>query len=742
MAHDTLWYDKPASVWTEALPVGNGRLGAMVFGGAWSERLQINESTFYNGGPYQPVNPSAIDHIGKVRQLILEGRYIEAERLAYENVMASPDLQTSYQPIGDVHMSFHHDLTTTGYRRSLDLDSAIASTQYRCDGVNFSRDVFATAAHDVIVCRIAVDRPGAISMSLLLSSPQNGAAEIRDDLTLGYLGRNRAQNGIDGALSFAFRTRIVAEGGFVDRGPESLRIREADNVTLFIDAGTSFKRYDDVNGIPESDTQARLDAIAAIPYDTLLAEHMKEHRRLYRSMSLEIDGPDRTKVTTDRRIQDYAAGGDPQLAALYAQFGRYLAISSSRPGTQPSNLQGIWNEDILPAWNSKFTVNINTEMNYWLADPANLRETFEPLIELVEDVAETGTVMAQQHYGARGWVLHHNTDLWRATGPIDGPKWGLWPTGGAWLCVQLYDHYRFDPDLDLLQRIYPLMKGAGEFMLDILMELPGTDHLVTCPSLSPENRHPFGTSLCAGPAIDSQILRDLFADIAEAAETLGVDSEFSADVLKARARLPEDRIGKAGQLQEWIEDWDMEAPEQQHRHVSHLYGLYPSLQIDVIETPELAAAAQNALERRGDDATGWGIGWRINLWARLARGDRAAAVLNLLLTPERTYPNLFDAHPPFQIDGNFGGAAGILEMLVQSRPGEIRLLPALPQEWSSGRLKGVLLRGALSIDFEWQDGKPTMGTITAKTSGTANIRYGNEVKQLQHEQGKTYSFLF
>jgi alpha-L-fucosidase 2 len=728
-----LWYDDAASVWTEALPIGNGRLGAMIFGGVWDERIQVNESTFYNGGPYQPINPDARQAMERVRQLILDGQFMEAERAAYAGAMASPDRQVSYQPIGDVRLSFHHDLTTRGYRRSLDLSTGITTTAYECDGVQFRRDIFVSAVRDVIVCRISVDRKAAISMHALLSSPQNGAPEVRNDTTLGYLGRNRSQNGIEGALDFAFRSRVIAEGGFLDIGPEVIRVREADGVTLLIDAATSFKRYDDVSGDPQALTQQRLDAAAAIPFDTLVAEHIAEHQRLFGSMEIALDGPDRSHIPTDQRVRDYVGTDDPGLAALYVQLGRYLAISSSRPGTQPSNLQGIWNEDIVPAWNSKFTVNINTEMNYWLADPANLRETFLPLIELVEDVAETGQAMAKAHYGASGWVLHHNTDLWRATGPIDGPKWGLWPTGGAWLCVQLFDHYRFHQDIELLRRIYPLMKGAAEFMLDTLVVLPGSDRLVTCPSVSPENRHPFGTSLCAGPAMDSQILRDLFADVAEASETLGIDPDFRDAVNAARARLPQDRIGKGGQLQEWIEDWDLEAPEQHHRHVSHLYGLYPSLQIDPIETPDLARAAAVSLDTRGDDATGWGIGWRINLWARLGDGERASHVLDLLLSPQRTYPNLFDAHPPFQIDGNFGGAAGILEMLIQSRPGEIRLLPALPKAWGSGRLKGVLVRGGLRVDLEWKQGAVTALNVYAKSPGSVTIRHGGEITQLKYQ---------
>ncbi|MFD1198646.1 glycoside hydrolase N-terminal domain-containing protein [Brucella gallinifaecis] len=731
MTANQLWYDRPAAIWTEALPVGNGRLGAMVFGGDWSERLQINESTFWNGGPYQPVNHSASETLPEVRRLILEGKYQDAERLATQSAMADPDLQTSYQPIGDVRFSMHHDMNITGYRRKLDLSTAVAETQYQCQGITFRREVFATAIHNVLVCRLSADRPGALSMSVLLSSPQNGEPVDVVNATLGYDGHNRRQNGIQGALNFAFRVRVLADGGLIDTGPETVRVLEADSVILLIDAGTNFRRYDDVSGNPQADVLARLDAAAKIPYDTLLAAHIAEHKRLFDTMSISLSTRAEPALTTDKRIANYMQGDDPSLAALYVQYGRYLGISCSRPGTQPANLQGIWNEDILPAWNSKYTVNINTEMNYWLADPANLSETFLPLLEMMEDIAQTGQEMARVHYGARGFVLHHNTDLWRATGPIDGPHWGLWPMGGAWLSVQLYDHYRFNPNLKLLSRIYPILKGAAEFALDTLITLPGSDYLVTCPSLSPENSHPFGSSLCAGPAMDRQILRDLFDAVAEASVLLECDVDLRSAVMAARNRLPADRIGQAGQLQEWLEDWDVEAPEQDHRHVSHLYALYPSLQIDPLETAELAKAAQVALERRGDEATGWGIGWRLNLWARLGNGAKAQQVLNLLLSPERTYPNLMDAHPPFQIDGNFGGAAGILEMLVQSRPGEIRLLPALPEKWSEGRVSGIRVRGGHVIDMEWSDRTITLLTIKGGSDCTISIRHPQGIKDIQ-----------
>lgn len=735
-----LWYTRPAAVWTEALPIGNGRLGAMVFGDASRERLQINESSFFNGGPYQPTNPESREYLPRVRELIFAGRYAEAEVMARDHMMARPYLQTSFQPIGDVWMQFPRDAEATSYRRSLDLDSAVATTRYEIGAVAYTREAFVSSVSGVLVYAIGADRPGVVDVDLELTSPQPGAARPPQGAELRFSGTNQPEHGIPAALRFGFAARVRAEGGELVHGPQAISVRGADRVLVLVDAATSFRRFDDVGGDPEAEIDTRLSAAAARTYDELKSEHLTEHRRLFRCLSLDLGGG--SALPTDERIGRYAADEDPGLVSLFVQYGRYLMLSSSRPRAQPANLQGLWNDQVRPPWGSKYTTNINLEMNYWLPDPANLAECFEPLLALVEDIAVTGAETARVNYGARGWVLHHNTDLWRATGPIDGPQWGMWPMGGAWLCAQLWDHYQFAPSPDLLRRIYPLLRGAVEFLLDYLVPDPVTGALVTVPSLSPENQHPFGAAICAGPAMDAQILRDLFGATIAAASQLGVDPELVERMRGARRRLNPDRIGKAGQLQEWAEDWDLDVPEPLHRHVSHLYAVYPSQQINPDDTPELLAAARRSLELRGDEATGWGIGWRLNLWARMGEGEHAAAVLKLLLSPERSYPNLFDAHPPFQIDGNFGGAAGVLEMLVQSTPHSILLLPALPARWAEGRLDGVRVRGGISLDLSWHDSRPDRVKLRAVNAYSGTLQFAQGAIAIALHPGQELALVY
>ncbi|MFF4829979.1 glycoside hydrolase N-terminal domain-containing protein [Streptomyces sp. NPDC001312] len=717
-----LWYDKPAGQWLEALPLGNGRLGAMVFGGADTERLQLNEDTLWAGGPYEPANPKGLANLPEIRRRVFASEWASAQSLINSTFLGNPVGELMYQTVGSLRLSFPDTGKVTGYRRELDLDRGVATTTYTRSSVGYRRETFASHPDQLIVVRLTSDTPGALSFTAAFDSPQQAQTSSPDRITAALEGTGQTREGITGRVRFRALVRARAEGGTVRSENGTLAVDGADAVTLLVSVGTSYNDYRDALGDHRARAEGPLNTAADTPYGRLLSRHVRDHRALFRRVSLDLGTTDAALNPTDQRVAAFAGGDDPHLVALYYQFGRYLLIASSRPGTQPATLQGIWNEQLSPPWGSKYTININTEMNYWPAPTTNLLECWEPVFALLDDLAQAGQKTARVQYGADGWVTHHNTDAWRGTAPVDGAFWGMWPTGGAWLATSIWEHYRFTGDRDALRRRLPVVEGAVRFFLDALVPDPATGHLVTCPSVSPENAHHPGVSACAGPTMDNQILRDLFDGYLAACDALGTTSPYAEQVRKVRAGLPPMKIGARGQLQEWQHDWDAGAPEQHHRHISHLYGLHPSNQITKRGTPDLFQASLKTLEMRGDAGTGWSLAWKINFWARAEAGARSYKLLTDLLTPERTAPNLFDLHPPFQIDGNFGATAGVTEWLLQSHTGEVHLLPALPPQLPDGRVTGLLARGGLTVDLAWSGGALNHARLAALHGGTVRLR--------------------
>jgi len=790
----SLWYRQPATAWTSALPVGNGKQGAMMFGGIDTEAICLNEDTLWAGGPYNPDNPNALEALPQARQLLFEGQYREAERLIDQRMMANPRAQLPYQPIGDILLTFPKVDTAENYRRELNLRTATASMQFTSEGVTYKRELFASYPDNVIVMRLTASKPGQINFKLSMQTGENIVNSDGTDDTFILNGTNISSQNIAGALKFQSRAKIIHTGGTLTKGTREIptppapsagargrrgrggnrggrgggsnqstseySLEGADSAVILIASATSYKKFDDVTGDPDALASAIIKKASAKSYDTLLKDHLEDYQNIFNRVSLDLGTSEDAKLPTDQQIRNFPQSNNPALVTLYFQYGRFLLIGSSRPGSQPANLQGVWNSDTNPSWGSKYTININAEMNYWPTDNTNIGECIEPLMAMVEDLQVKGAKTAKTMYDARGWVAHHNTDGWRATAPIDGAQFGMWPLGGVWLCNTLWDHYEFTQDKNFLKRLYPAMKGAGEFFLDTLVEEPKTKTLVTSPSLSPEVPHPQNASVCFGPTIDQQLLRDMFAHIIEASKILGVDEDFSKEIAETRAKLAPNKISEGGVLQEWFEDWDM-ISRNRNRHVSHLYGLYPGQDISYYTDKELSEAVRQSLIMRGDNATGWGLGWRLNLWARLHDGEHAYIIVRNLLNDAEgggrggrgfgggsgVYSNLFDSHPPFQIDGNFGGTAGIAELLVQSvaprddKAALIELLPALPPLWSKGKVSGLLARGGFEVGLSWTDGKLAGAEIknTGSSSKSVDVLLGDKKVSLTIDGGKTRS---
>jgi alpha-L-fucosidase 2 len=732
-----LWYNRPAENWNEALPIGNGRLAAMVFGVPAVEHLQLNEESIWAGSPNNNANPNAKEALPVIRKLIFEGKYLEAQTMCTEKVRSNTNNGMPYQTMGDLFISFPGHNSYTDYSRDLNISKAVSTVSYKVNGVTFTRESFVSFTDQAVIVRLTASTPRSISCNMMLTSPQENREYKVVDNALVMSGITMTFEDQKGSVAFQTRVKVKQRGGTQEVRNGVISVNGADEALIYISIATNFKNYKELTVNESVKCDSLLTLAMAKDYPQALADHIAYYQKQFNRVKFDLGQTDSVKNPIDIRVRDFARGYDPQLASTYFQFGRYLLISSSQPGCQPANLQGKWNDRLFPPWDSKYTTNINAEMNYWPAEVTNLSELHDPFLQMVREVAETGSQSAQTMYGARGWVLHHNTDIWRVTGAIDKAPSGMWATGGAWVCQHLWWRYQYTGDKAFLASAYPIMKGAAQFFMNMLIPEPSHGWMVLTPASSPENTHAGSggkATTAAGVTMDNQLIFDLFTNIIQSAQTLGIDKMFADSVRSLRNRMAPMQIGQYGQLQEWLEDWD--SPKDNHRHGSHLWGLFPGSQISPFRTPELFDAARTSLIFRGDPSTGWSMAWKINWWARLLDGDHAYKLLtnqlDLVTTDMKkkggTYANLFDAHPPFQIDGNFGCTSGITEMLMQSHDGFVYLLPALPSIWKNGSISGLIARGGFELSFSWKDGKLGKLVVLSKIGGNLRLRTLQPVK--------------